>query len=331
MLDVELKIANSQQSQQNSKESTAQDPLDQHYDRLIEAVREGELVLVLGPGINLPGSRLLAKQLAEKFNYTIKEVYNLAQVSQYVMLMEEPRRLYDQMRQLLGGDRKPTALHEFLAELPRILRVRFAELRRFPIIITTNYDDLLEQAFKKVKQPYHLISYAIKGEPPNRFWYCPPGGANEDWRPILDQNKENIPLDQYPLILKLHGALDRSHSGLVITEDDFINYLSRKGSETASPLPANLVSVLSEANLLFLGYGMDDWSGRVSLHRIWGQRQFQRANNKAWAIDPDCTDPKLEQEFWKTWDVTMLQIGLEDYISELRQRLQARPPNGNSL
>ena len=66
----------------------------------------------------------------------------------------------------------------------------------------------------------------------------------------------------------------------VITEDDYIGYLSRRPIETL--VPAQLLGKLRESHFLFLGYGIRDWNLRVFLQRIWGDQQL---GAKSWAVE----------------------------------------------
>ena len=51
------------------------------------------------------------------------------------------------------------------------------------------------------------------------------------------------------------------------------------------------------------------------LHRIWGQQPLAY---KSWAIQKDPSE--IEQELWRVRGVDVLDIPLEDYVTELESR-----------
>ena len=55
-----------------------------------------------------------------------------------------------------------------------------------------------------------------------------------------------------------------------------------------------LAARLRRSHLLFLGYGLLDWSLRVFLHRLWSDGQ---ADYRSWAVQPAAG--AIEREFWK--------------------------------
>ena len=129
-------------------------------------------------------------------------------------------------------------------------------------------------------------------------------------------------LDQRPVILKIHGAVDRTgneQDSFVITEDHYIDYLTR--TDISSLIPVPLPAKLKKSHLLFLGYGLRDWNLRVILHRIWGD---QKLSWKSWAIQLNPNE--LDIEFWRKRDVDILEVLLDEYITALSERVQALQP-----
>src|SRR5204862_7716334 len=113
--------------------------------------------------------------------------------------------------------------------------------RQQQLILTTNYDDLLECAFKEAGEEYDVLSYIADKSPietqesvekrkTSRFRYIP-----YDVDPDLVKHpNEFLPVPGRTIILKIHGAIDRSgweHSSFVITEDDYLDYLSHMNSD----------------------------------------------------------------------------------------------------
>ena len=304
-----------------------------HYERITHALVDGRVVPLLGAGVNLcgrpqqeswqrgrylPSGHELASYLAEKFDYPSDEAVDLVRVSQFASVMEGSGPLYEKLRNLFDADYPPTSLHQFLASLPAALRRR-GYAPKYQLIVTTNYDDVLEKAFQAVGEPFDLVSYIADGEERGKFLHRPP---NEEPRLIEIPNQYlDLSLDRRTVILKIHGAIDRHNAerdSYVITEDHYIDFLTR--TDISNLLPITLAVQLRKSHFLFLGYGLRDWNLRVILHRIWGE---QKLTYKSWAIqlNPD----NLDCEFWHKRDVEILNIRLEDYIAELTKRIEALP------
>src|SRR5262249_12588865 len=101
----------------------------------------------------------------------------------------------------------------------------------------------------------------------------------------------------------------------VITEDHYIDYLSN--TDVQRLLPSAILAHLTESAFLFLGYRMADWNLRVILHRIWGE---QKLSYRSWAIRADAD--AVEQALWSARDVAVLHLSLEEYMAELKRRLE---------
>lgn len=311
--------------------------VDARYQTVFKAITDGRVVPFLGAGVNrcgrpkgvswhqrqyLPDGGELAVHLATTFGYPESEVQDLARVSQYIAVMNGTGPLYEELHNLFNADYPPTAVHQFLAALPGVLRGK-GYPPRYQLVVTTNYDDLLERAFKAAGEAFDLVSYVAEGEQRGKFLHWPAGGGDGV---LIEKPNEylGMSLDQRTVVLKIHGAVDRinlERDNYVITEDHYIDYLTR--TDISSLVPVTLAAKLRKSHFLFLGYSLRDWNLRVILHRIWGEARF---TYKSWAIQ--LSPQPLDQEFWRKRDVDIIDIRLEDYIADLSQRLQVLPPGG---
>ena len=105
------------------------------------------------------------------------------------------------------------------------------------------------------------------------------------------------------VIVKIHGGalhdaprdFQLTHNFLV-TEDDFIGYLSRSPAE--SLVPVQILDKLRESRFLFLGYGVRDWTRGCSSGGS-GASRSRRANS--WAVQQRLD--KVAAGFWEKLDV----------------------------
>jgi hypothetical protein len=308
------------------------DSLGSHYRIVIKAMLEGRVVPLLGAGINLcgrpdnevwersalrflPNGSELAAFLAEYFEYPKGDACDLVRVSQFAAVMQGLGPLYDELHEIFDTDYEPSAIHTFLAGLPMAVRER-GYTPRYQLILTTNYDDALERAFRAADEKFDLVTYIAEGDNRGKFLHRP---ADEPPRLIERPNEyAELSLDRRTVILKIHGDVDRAGSewgdSYVITEDHYIDYLTR--TDISALLPVTLSAKLRRSHFLFLGYGMRDWNLRVILHRIWGQ---QKLNYRSWAIQVQ-PEP-IEREFWQKRGVDILDMELDRYVEGLQTGL----------
>jgi hypothetical protein len=312
--------------------------LEPHFRMIAKAITEGHVTPLLGAGVNLcgrppelawtegceylPSSPELAAFLADEWGYPDDEARDLVRVSEYASVMLGDAPLYEKLHDLFDADYPPTQLHEFLAQLPALLRERSPK-PRYQLILTTNYDDTLERAFDAASEPYHLVSYIATGDHRGKFLHWPTG---KDPRIIEKANEySDISLEERSVILKIHGIVDRENKerdSFVITEDHYIDYLTRS-TNVSELLPATLVARLTRSHILFLGYGMRDWNLRVLFHRIWGERELTW---NSWAVQK--STGVLDEKFWRKRNVDILAVALEEYTAGLSEQVR-RPLVGN--
>jgi hypothetical protein len=181
------------------------------------------------------------------------------------------------------------------------------------LLVTTGYDLALEQAFLDAGEEFDVVSYIAAGRHRGRFChFAPDGHAN-----VVDVPNtylSELSLDRRTVILKLHGGLDRSPArsfeSFVVTEDDYIDYLAQ--TDVGAAIPVALAAKLRRSHFLFLGYGMRDWNLRLVLGRVWGG---EGVNYRSWAVLP--SPRPLERQLWRTRDVDLLAIELDEYVDGL--------------
>ena len=181
---------------------------------IADQIKRGRCVPFLGAAANissemyegLPLGYQLSEQLNEKLVPPAADPRNLPRVS---LLLERTLRrqsLLKHVRRILPDhQRQPSPLLKMLARLP------------FDLLITTNYDRLLETALA-AKDPVVAVQTVERLEGK---------GLVENWFLNFEPVKP-------PLVYKIHGTFsDPSDpldlSPLIITEDDYIDFLTLLG------------------------------------------------------------------------------------------------------
>jgi hypothetical protein len=274
---------------------------------------------VFDRGYNLPSGGELTEYLASRFYYPPNEPRDLARVSQHADVMLGIASLYDRLHEVFDADFPPSAVHRVLAHAPAVLSSK-GYSPSHQLIVTTNYDDVLERAFREAGEPFDLVCYVAEGPSRGRFRHQP---YERPSRSIDIPNEySDLPVGKRTVILKIHGAVDRTdeeQDSYVITEDHYIDYLAL--ADVRSLMPASLLGVLERSHLLFLGYSLRDWNLRVILHRVWREA---RLNNKSWAVQ--WTVSPIDQGLWRKHNVDILETDVGRYMEALELALQALPP-----
>jgi hypothetical protein len=268
----------------------------------------------------LPRGAELATFLAaqSRFPSTDKhDLGDLAKVASYFVDTSGRKDLRDYLNDIFDRNFEVSEIHRFLADLsvPQL-------------IVTTNYDDLIERAFAEAGKPFDLVVHPTdrKEVEASVLWWK--HGVEEPQ--IVTPNILDIDLKTTTVIYKMHGSVDRLlrkwHS-YVVSEDDYIDFLSRMTNNSA--VPALFASHFRRKHFLFLGYSLADWNFRVVLRnletplpgQIAGARDEESEDErKSWAIQYQPSE--LEQKLWTARDVNIYDLDVNEFARQLREAVQ---------
>jgi SIR2-like domain len=267
-------------------------------------------------GNYLPNSEELVEFLAKEYAYPSpgrERQRDLVRVAQYAEIVSGGTDLVKDLHATFAGPQEPNSVHCYLAE--QVSRARSTPLRLpnpWPVIVTTNYDDLLERAFQQAGEPCDVVTYFAKGGRHEKpiFMHRPPDGEPipiaevEDYSACDPQTRT--------VIVKLHGSIDRDDpesDSFVITENDYIAYIER-GPERL--LPPHLLHTMTDSHFLFLGYKLEDWHVRAFLFALWRRR---RRSAISWAIE--CKPSAVASAYWKDQKVDLVKLNLKDWVEHM--------------
>jgi hypothetical protein len=239
---------------------------------------------------------------------------DLLRVSQFGATMFDSGPIYEELHKLFEGEFPPTTAHRFIAALPAAQPDQGRPEDRQLLVVTTNYDDLMERAWGGGN--YDLVFYVPDDQPRPRFWHRTP-----DQPAVAIENPNEYPyvfFERRPVVLKIHGTVDRTdpdREGFVITEDQYIEYLAEEPLENMLP-PSLVRKMRDQHHLLFLGYSLRDWNFRVFFRRL--KRNSRKY--KAWAVL--LSSDEAEKKFWQKNDVDIVEQPLGDYLSDLKNEMK---------
>src|SRR4051794_23155604 len=107
----------------------------------------------------LPSGAELAGHLVVRGRYPVPEERNLLRVSEYVAAVRGEDELYLYLREVFDADYAPTSLHRLVARTARALSDAG---RPQLLVVTTNYDDLVEQALQEQGLEHDVVWYEAK-------------------------------------------------------------------------------------------------------------------------------------------------------------------------
>jgi hypothetical protein len=254
-----------------------------------------------GEVASLPTASELARILADQTNFPENEQLDLTKVAQLCHVVGGRAPLHRVLRGIFNRDYPCLSVHHYLASLDVPL-----------LIVTTNYDDLIERAFDAKGRKYDVVIHTTDPLLGARLlWWR--HGSHEPEKVL--PNRLEPSLEATTVIYKMHGAIDRrvpSRDQYVITEDDYVEFLSRMVNKTA--IPASFAEPFVTRHFLFLGYSLRDWNFRVVLNRI--EKQLRRSHELAsWAVQYDPSP--LERRFWQGRGVEVYDLTIDEFVNEL--------------
>ena len=293
------------------------------YGIILKALRNGSAVPFLGAGASmvgrqngdatyLPSGSDLARSLAKDAQFPSTneiDLTDLSKVSSYYVDVSSRILLRQELRSVFADTSKKYCcnnLHRFLASIANNM-----------MVVTTNYDTLLERAFIEAGKPYDLVVYPADNEDYANaiFWWRHGSNDPELLKPqdidIDDLGKTNV-------IYKMHGSVREEvdkWDSFVITEEDYIDFLSRM----ESAVPSAFSAYFGNRSFLFLGYGLKDWNLRLLLRKIRRKADDQprKLQPTSWAMQKDPT--ALDRQLWEKRGVNIYNVPLEDFVVEIQK------------
>jgi hypothetical protein len=296
-------------------------------------LRAGRVVPFLGAGVNtrpaeapawtrdapfLPRGAELARDLADINGFPSADDgdrADLAKVASYGVESLGRVWLRDSLREVFDRDYEPCDIHAYLASIPRPL-----------LIVTTNYDDLTERAFQRAGRPFDLVVHPTDNDEYAAAVLWTRHGEAE---PVaVKPNLLQIDLETTTVIYKMHGTVYRgtdapsAWDSYVVTEDDYVDFLSRMTGQTA--VPSAFIQHFRDRQFLFLGYGLNDWNLRLVLRNLRnvlpeagaGASRGGRGQQPSWAIQ--FKPSPLESALWDARGVKIYDMSIDEFVRQMR-------------
>jgi hypothetical protein len=278
---------------------------DVEWGHILNRVRGNLCVPFLGAGASLshgqeqglPTGATLSKELAKECGFPGDEQdqKDLLRVAQYYAFQIDPYALYTSVsKKLATANLKPGFLHRTFASMP------------FSSVLTTNFDDLMERAFRDAGKQPKVVMYQRHA----------------------DASELELGTIACPLVYKLHGSLEEP-SSLIVMEDDVIDFLACLLLDDP-PLPKSIRALFKENSILFMGYGLRDWNIRALMRALRGDRRFGSPTIASFAVQQRPQEDNLLKEweasvmYWRTSEnLRCFDIDAVEFAAELQRRFEA--------
>jgi SIR2-like domain len=261
----------------------------------------------------------------------------LLSVASYYEFTLQRANLWQQLRHIFENKQTPTRTHWLIA------RAAEHHLSRRPwkdyLIITTNYDRLMELALEKTAVPYCVLAVANADQHVDvRF-----SAGLQKYLQVDDREFASLKEDharKYPnrftlelpkpvaIVYKIHGCLypelpDRD--SVVLSDEDYIRYLMQM-YDAGGMIPSQITALTELAGFLFLGYSFSDWNVRAIYNSVVKQRTASKKTKiKDFAVVREVSH--YEAAFCHVGDdrISLLLTDLSRFARRILRHAPARP------
>ena len=269
-----------------------------------------------------PVGTQLSERLASKCGYPDEDLWNLQRVAWYYEWQSGFRS--ELVREVREAVHKrpldvPLPNGETLTDLNPSPVLRGLAALSFPIVITTNYDQLYEKALDTTAPWDATESNQGTEEVARTYTKC----VYSPDHTIETQDCDLKPSGAKPYLLKIHGDLDEPDS-IVITDEDYIQFILRMGDKDPyRPVGEKVRYFLKTWPTLFIGYRLNDYNLRLLFKML--RRQLGEA------MIPACfaVDLKPDVLIRETWDsrlgyIRFIEKNLWDFVPDLYEAVTGK-------
>lgn len=246
--------------------------------------------------------------------------------------------LWDKLSRVIARKTTTSPIHELIATAAGA-QVGAEEGRDY-LIITTNYDCLMEEALDRQRIPYVVLHTRKRDQQVVvRFSETCATKTGDERRTELERlhrmNRERYaheftlerPQRRIVVVHKLHGCLSpaltpRTDDGVVISDNDYVEFLAQMNT-SRGVIPVAVSNMMRDKPFLFLGYSLSDWNVRGIFSSLRRKRQSED-EIRDFAVTNWIGE--YERGFFSKNKIQVLKTDLNAYAAAVTQeRARARP------
>ena len=204
--------------------------------------------------------------------------------------------LWGLLHSVIAPKQIPTPVHERLAEVARHHLDQEPWSDKHYLILTTNYDRLMEVALDRWDVPYVVLlnrpDQKDLQKPFFKRWRNSPAGSRPRQATaggVREQHTETggaaLPFTSEHFVLRAESRLavvykihrspapdsryNEEGDEIIISENDYVNFMA-----IGNPIPSDVLNTLKAKPVLFLGYSLNDWNLRSIFQSIRRKRAY---------------------------------------------------------
>ncbi len=251
----------------------------------------------------------------------------LSSISDYYQTNIGRDELWDKLKRVLENKEKYTLSHKWVATSA------CDYIKNKPkdhyLILTTNYDCLMEKALDDLNMNYVTLSICADKHNPKLTKVATKFSRNIDKDRYLERewNKTKVPMEfafnieeKVVVIYKIHGSIYPDYKfeddNIIISDMDYINFISQKSSQH---IPSTVTSLIGQKRFMFLGYSLNDWNIRSILKKIFEKRQSEM---KDYAILKSYSE--FEKLYFERNGINICTVELKEFFSKISEMYDER-------
>lgn len=260
--------------------------MNEQIEILAEDIKKKKVVLFLGSGFAYnalhpelkkpPFGKELGNKISDKFLGGNYKDSSLAYISDLAISQSNLFEVQEYIHYLFS-DFSPNQNHLKYASLP------------WKAIFTTNYDLILEKAYKENNnKTIQDLSIVYRNTP----------------EPLIFKSPKTVPY------FKLHGCISYINDPelpLVLSSEQYLTHLKNRHR-----LFNKFEELASDYSILFIGYSNQDHNIRAILQKL---ESLKSARPRSYMVSPNFTD--IEVAYWQERKITPINMGHEDFITQI--------------
>jgi len=191
------------------------------------------------------------------------------------------------------------------------------ELKQFPLIFTTSFMPVVEQAMQQAwgDRSVRVLKFS---KDPQQSQTVGTGDITAA-ESIKDERVGSVPLPSTPTVYYMFGRVSNRPHDYVVTDHDMLSFC--RNWFDPSLRPRNLMEVLRGKYFLMLGNDYSDWLFRFIWYTMTCDQE-QSSTTKMMVVDETADEPLIE--FLARVENIMMRKSPENFIEELCRRVKER-------
>lgn len=254
----------------------------------------------------------------------------LTSITSYFESVGDRDSLWKNLSSVISLKNTPTSTHKMLAAAAHR---HLSQKRTLDyLIITTNYDCLMEKALDDLDVPYAvLLTRRSDQKVVVRFSEKIPDFA---WLNDLNQGEtggnfangfvlqKSGDLRNLVVIYKIHGCLypklkREEADGVIISDNDYVNYIKQMGNGS-NVIPSYVNTLMNNKPFLFLGYSLNDWNIR-SIFETMREKRSQYGGVQDVSVMYEVGE--FEEVFFQRNDILIFKTDLNSFVDGIVRSL----------